>query len=127
MRFAGGNKKVSLCAVSGGMAHNLVKFGIEGNRVQRHLDIDRRGELRPDSSHALAGGPFALGTFPLDDQHVLAPGGGEVVSNAGADNPSADDHNVCCLHEELLHSKGGKITTLPQMNAGWRGFAQIRS
>ena len=58
-----------------------------------------RGELRPHSAHALAGGTLALGGFALEHQNVFASGGGQVIGNARADDPSADDDDFRGLHE----------------------------
>src|SRR5690348_9237541 len=80
------------------MADDFFKLRIEGNRVQRHLYIDGRGELRAHSAHALAGGTFSLRTLTFDHQHALAAAVREMPGDAGANNASADDDYLCRLH-----------------------------
>ena len=96
--FAGRAEEVSLGAVVARVAEALFETGIEGDGVERHLDVDRRRELSADAAHALAGGSLALGVLALDDEDVLAAGGDEVAGDAGADNASADEDDVCGVH-----------------------------
>ena len=65
----------------------------ERNRVQRHSDARRRRKLRPHAAHAFAGGPFTLVAFAFENHHVAAPGLGELISDARADDPAANDDN----------------------------------
>jgi hypothetical protein len=87
-----------LRAIIGGMADDLFKAGIEGNRVKRHLNIHGRGKLRAHTAHTLACRTFALGTLAFDHQHVFAACMREMPRDAGANNAAADDDYVCCLH-----------------------------
>ena len=93
------DEHVALRAVAAGLAESFVERRIEGNRVQRHLDVRRGGELGAHSAHALAGGAFALVGFALDDEHVAGSGFGEVPGDAGANDASANDDDVCGFHD----------------------------
>src|SRR4029077_20780119 len=93
-----GEEEIALRAVISGMADDLFKPGIEGNRVQRHLYVHRRGELRTHASHALTGGALALRAFTLDDQHALAARMRKMPGDAGADDSAADDDYVRRVH-----------------------------
>lgn len=97
--FAGRAKKVALRPVITGIAGSLFEARIERNRVQRHLDIHRRRELGPHSAHAFSGGSFALGRLAFQNHDIAATGASQVVGNAGADDSSANDYDVCRLHE----------------------------
>ena len=98
----GGNEEVSLRAVTAGLAQALVELGVKTDGVERHLDVWRSGELRTHSTHALAGGTFALVRFALDDEDVAAAGVGEIPGDAGADDSSADNDDVCGFHDENI-------------------------
>src|SRR6202030_1186715 len=98
MGFVSRAKKVSLGTIVAWMAEAFLEARIERNRIKRHLDIDWRRKLRPHSAHALAGGSFALRRLALDYQNIFAAGSDEVVSDAGADNSSADENDICSVH-----------------------------
>src|SRR5437868_7902451 len=99
MLVAGGAKQITLWAVAGGMPQALLEAGIKRNRVERHLDVHRGGELGAHPAHALARGTLALSAFPLDNQNISAACDGEVVGDARAYDSSADDDHICRLHK----------------------------
>src|SRR5208283_4325213 len=98
MLFARRAKKISLGTVVAWITKPLLKAGIERDRVKRHLDVDRRRKLRAHAAHAFARGPLALRGLALKDKNVFAAPGNQVVGNAGADNPSADENDVRGVH-----------------------------
>ncbi len=49
-------------------------------------------------THALARRSLALRSLSLNYENVLASRRDKVVGNAGADNPSADENDVCRVH-----------------------------
>ena len=85
------SSKIALRAISRRMAQVVFEIAKEGNRVQRHLDARWRRKLRPHAAHTLAGGPFALVAFAFKNHHIAATGQGELISDARADNPAAND------------------------------------
>src|SRR5271167_1122969 len=99
MRWPGRDKQIALRAVFGRKAKPLFEIGVERDRIQRHLDVHRRGKLRSDSSHALAGRTLALVGFPLHYQHLAATRFAQMPGDARTHNTAADDHNVRCLHQ----------------------------
>src|SRR5208337_4537659 len=76
----------------------LLEAGVKRNGVERHLDVDRSGELGAHSSHALAGRTLALMGFPLNQQHVAATSVSQMPRNARTHNTAADNHDIRCLH-----------------------------
>ena len=38
----------------------------------------------------------------LDDEHIFAAGGGQVIGNAGADNAAANNDRLCSMHQGIL-------------------------
>ena len=88
-----------LGAVAGGLAEALVEFSIEVDGEHRHLDIRSGGELGAYPSHALAGRSFALVGFALNDEDVGHARFGEMPGDAGADDASANDSDVCGFHD----------------------------
>src|SRR5439155_13915129 len=102
--LAGCAKQISLRPIAARIAKLLLESGVEGNGVERHLNVYRSGELGPHSSHALARGSLTWRRFPLDDQHVFASRSGQVISDARPDDSSADDDDVRCLHGLTLQS-----------------------
>jgi hypothetical protein len=98
MRVLGSKEKIALRTIVSGMADDFFKLRIEGNLIQRHLNVDGRGKLRAHAAHALAGGALALRAFPLDHQHAFAARMREMPGDAGANNAAPNDDYVCCLH-----------------------------
>src|SRR5207248_3683760 len=92
----GRGKKITLGTISRRMSKRLFEGGVEGNRVERHLDVDRCGELGAHSTHALAGGTLALRALTLEHQNVFASGSSEMIRNARSHNSAADNHYLCC-------------------------------
>ena len=98
--------QISLGTIVARVSQAFFKAGIERNRIQRHLDVDRRRELRPYAAHALARGSLALRRLALDYQNIFAAGGREVVGDAGGNNASADEDDVCGLHDAFALTLG---------------------
>src|ERR1700677_306751 len=96
--FIGRAKKIALRTVIAWIAKAIVETGIERDRVKRHPDIDRRRKLRPHAAHALARGSLALRGLSFDHKHVLTAGSDKMISNAGADDSSTDENDVCGVH-----------------------------
>src|SRR5262249_30796763 len=96
-------EEIPVRAVIGGLPRNLFKSREEINRVERHLDVDRRGELSAHSAKALAGRTESLLLFAFDDQNVRAARFGKVICDARSDNPAADDDNIRCFYHCALH------------------------
>src|SRR5437870_10794326 len=94
-----GAKQITLRAIPGWISHPLLECCVEGNGVERHLNTGRSRELRPHAAHALACRSLPLHRFPLDHQHVFASRGSQVIGNARANNPSANNDNLRCMHE----------------------------
>src|ERR1700686_536458 len=65
MSFVRGTEKVTLRPVVSRISESVVEAGIKRNGIKRHLNIDRSGELRSHTTHALAGGTLALSRFYL--------------------------------------------------------------
>src|SRR6476619_1837773 len=98
MRVFGREKKIALGPVIGRMADDFFKPGIKGNRIQRHLNVDRGRKLGAYAAHTLARRSLALRAFALDHQHALAACMREMPRDAGADDAAADDNYVRRLH-----------------------------
>jgi hypothetical protein len=82
MGLGGGEEKVALGTIAGGLAEAFVERGVEGDGVERHANVDFGGELRTHATHALSGGTLALVGFSFDDEDVVASGLSEVISDA---------------------------------------------
>src|SRR5208282_2417361 len=96
--FVGRAKKVPLGTVIARVAKALFEARIERDRVKRHLDVDRRRKLRAHAAHAFARGPLALRGLALNHKNFFAASSNKMIGDAGADNPSADEHDVCSVH-----------------------------
>ncbi len=93
------DEHVALRAIASGLAESFVELRVEGNRIQRHLDVGCGGELGAHAAHGFAGGAFALVGFAFDDENVAGTGLGEMPGDAGADDASANDDDVCGFHD----------------------------
>src|SRR6185312_4979019 len=82
MRIPGGDKEVSLRAIAGRMSQAFVEGCVEGNGIERHLDVHGSGELRANTAHALSRRSFSLSALALDDQHLPAARIGEMPGDA---------------------------------------------
>src|SRR2546425_11203146 len=136
MLFVCRAKQISLRLAARWMPQTLFEAGIKRNGVERHLDTGRGRELRPHPAHALACRSLALGRFPLDPQNIFASRGNQVIGNARANNPSANDDNFRCMHE-LARTPAAKVTqhcsrwelvvmVSPKLGCGWRPKAEGR-
>jgi hypothetical protein len=76
------------------VAHDFIEAGEERDGVERHADIDGRGELGAHPAHALPRGALALLGLAFQHQHVAASRFRQVPGDAGADNPAADDDDI---------------------------------
>src|SRR5262245_39540157 len=103
MRFGRRAEQIAMRTVIGGVAGRLFKTREEVNRVERHLDVDRRGELGAHAAHALAGRTESLLLFAFDDQNVRAARFGKVICDARSDDSSPDDDTVCWFYPCALH------------------------
>src|ERR1051326_1436941 len=82
-------------AVIRGVTDDFIELRKEVDRVFRHLNIDRRRELRAHAAHALTGRAFALVRFALQHQHVRATLLRQMISDTRSDDAAADDADVC--------------------------------
>src|SRR6266705_3979670 len=97
-------------AIVGRVTDDFVKLRKEVDRILRHLNIDRCGELRAHPAHTLAGRAFALMRLALDHEHICATGLSELISDTRADNAAADDDHVRGFHGKVkIRRKKGKV------------------
>src|SRR5437868_7343634 len=97
MRRLSRDEQVALRPVSSRVPESLVEGCVKGDRVERHLDVHPGGELGAHAAHAFARRAFALMRLSLEDQHIAAAALGEMVGDAGADDSSPDDDDICRL------------------------------
>src|SRR6266567_2613553 len=103
-------EEITMCAIIGRMTDDFIELRKEVDRILRHLNVDRRRELRADTAHTLPGRALALMRLALDHQHVRATGLREMISDARANDAAADDDDVCSFsHSKKVSRKGAKI------------------
>ena len=66
MIFVRRAEEISMRSIIRRVAHHVVELRKEVDRILRHLDIDRRRELRAHAAHALPGRALALMRLPPD-------------------------------------------------------------
>ena len=98
-----GQEEIPVGLISGGVARHLFEPCEEGYGVERHLNIDGRGELGADAARAFRSRPHTLLLFPLDDQNVRAARFREVVSDARTHDAAAYDYDLrCFVHRAVV-------------------------
>ncbi|MCG3161882.1 MAG: hypothetical protein JMDDDDMK_03097 [Acidobacteria bacterium] len=97
MRFGRRAEQIAVSAVIRRVAGRFFKTREEVNRIERHLDVDRRSELSAHAAHALAGRTESLLLFAFDDQNVRTARFGQVISDARSDDSAADDYDLRCF------------------------------
>ena len=98
MLFVGRAEKITMRPIISRVPDDLVELRKEIDRIFRHLDVDRRGELRAHAAHALTRRAFTLMRLALKHEHVRAALLREMISDTRSDNAAADDDDVCGLH-----------------------------
>src|SRR2546426_10114574 len=110
MIFVRRAEEISMRSIIRRVAHHVVELRKEVDRILRHLDVDRRRELRAHTAHALPGRAFALMRFAFNHKHIGATRVREVIIDTRADNAATDDDYVCGFsHSEKVSRKGAKI------------------
>ena len=94
MSFVRRAEEISMRSIVRRVAHHVVELRKEVDRILRHLDIDRRRELRAHTAHALPGRALALMRFALEHKDIGATGLREMISDTRADNAATDDDDV---------------------------------
>ena len=120
MLLRSGDEEVALWAVVSGLPETVVELRVELDGVHRHLDVRCGGELRPHSAHALTGGSLALVRLAFDDEYVAASLFGEMPGDAGADDASAYNDDVCGFHDEGHCNRRGLVRDVMAGSSGRR-------
>src|SRR5258708_5204624 len=97
MSFIRRTKQITVRAIVSRVSYHFIKSREEVDRVARHLNIDRRRELRAHATHAFPGRAFALMRLALKHEHISATRLGQVIGDTRSDNAAADDDYVCGL------------------------------
>ena len=72
------------------------------NRVERHLYVDRRGELRAHSARCFAGRAESLRFLAFYHEHIRASRFRQVIGYARTDNSPADNNYIRRLQTPSL-------------------------
>jgi hypothetical protein len=105
MLFVGGAEEISVRAIIGRVTDNFVELRKEVDRILRHLNVYRRGELCAHAAHTLARRAFALVRFAFEHEHVSATLLREMISDTRSHDAAADDDHVCGFHLEIKSKK----------------------
>src|SRR5260221_695469 len=124
MAFIRGAKQISVRAIVSRVSYDFVKAREVVDRVTRHLNIDRRRELRAHAAHALPGRTFALVRLALKHQHITATSLRQVISDTRTDDAAADDDYVRGFHEVKVKRNREKVKkTLARHPEPGHGYA----
>src|SRR5579864_2518879 len=99
------------------MSQLFIELCIKRNRVQRHMYIYRRRKLRAHPTHAFAGRAFALRGLSLNHKDTFTSGSGQMISDAGTDNSSANDDDISRTQELTPLEEPSIVVHAPRRNA----------
>ena len=68
------------------------------SRQQRQSNVDRRAVLGTKAARRAAGAAFAGRAAAVDDEHIAAASGRQVIGDAGAHHAGTDDHDARVAH-----------------------------
>src|SRR6185369_11047164 len=89
-------------------------------REQREVHVDRRGERRAVAARRHSGAPLSGMRAPVEDQDVADSPGGQVVGDARADDPPADDGDAGGPHDAKTPSGLRKLLNSSALPLGSR-------